>query len=82
MPGYDMNPWVGGFAPAGTPQVITGRLHAEINKALAKPELRKQMADQAVEIWSGTQAEFAARLTSDYNKFQRIFKIIGTPAAS
>jgi tripartite-type tricarboxylate transporter receptor subunit TctC len=82
VPGYDMNPWVGGFAPAGTPKAITERLHAEINKALGKRELAKQMADQAVEPWIGTQQEFAARLKTDYEKFQKIFKIIGTPAAS
>ncbi len=82
VPGYDMNPWVGAFAPAGTPKAITERLHAEINKALKKPELRKQMSDQAVETWTGTQAEFVARLKADYEKFQKIFKMIGTPAAS
>ena len=54
-----MNPWVGGFAPAGTPKAITERLHAEINKALKRPELRKQMADQAVETWTGSQAELS-----------------------
>jgi tripartite-type tricarboxylate transporter receptor subunit TctC len=82
VPGYDMNPWIGAFAPAGTPKAITERLHAEIDKALRKPEIIKQMAEQALEPWIGTQQEFAARLKADYEKFQKIFKIIGTPAAS
>jgi tripartite-type tricarboxylate transporter receptor subunit TctC len=80
--GYDMNPWVGLFAPAGTPKAITDRLQAEANKALRKPELVRMMSDQAVEPWIGTQAEFAARLKVDYEKFQQIFKLIGAPAAS
>ena len=82
VPGYDMNPWVGFFAPAGTPKAITERLHAEAGKTLRKPELVKQMSAQAVEPWVGTQAEFAARLKSDYQMFQKIFRLIGAPAAS
>ncbi len=82
VPGYDMNPWIGAFAPVGTPKAITERLHVEINKALRKPEVVKQMADQALEPWIGTQPECAAQLKTDYEKFQKIFKIIGTPWAS
>ena len=82
VPGYDMNPWVGFFAPAGTPKAITDRLHAEASKTLRKPDLVKQMSAQAVEPWVGTQAEFAARLKVDYQMFQKIFKLIGAPAAS
>jgi tripartite-type tricarboxylate transporter receptor subunit TctC len=81
VPGYDMNPWTGAFAPAGTPKAIVDRLHVEINKALAKPDLRKAMHDSAVEIWTGTHAEFVERLKEDYAKFAKIFKIIGAPAA-
>jgi tripartite-type tricarboxylate transporter receptor subunit TctC len=82
VPGYDMNPWIGAFAPAGTTKAITDSLLAEINKALRKPEVVKQMADQALEPWIGTQQEFSARLKTDYEKFQKIFKIIGAPSAS
>ena len=80
LPGYDMNAWIGAFAPAKTPKPIVDRLHGEINKALKKPELVKQMADQGVEPWPATQQEFAARLRTDYDLLARAFKIIGTPA--
>ncbi|HET7597258.1 MAG TPA: tripartite tricarboxylate transporter substrate binding protein, partial [Burkholderiales bacterium] len=33
VPGYEMAPWIGVFAPAGTPKPIVDRLNAEINKA-------------------------------------------------
>ena len=82
VPGYDMNPWVGFFAPAGTPKAIVDRLHAEANKTLQKPEMIKAMSAQAVEPWVGTREEFAARLKVDFQMFQKIFKIIGAPAAS
>lgn len=82
VPGYDMNPWVGFFAPAGTPKAIIERLHSESNKALQRPELVRQMSAQAVEPWIGTREEFAARVKSDYQKFQQIFKLIAASAAS
>lgn len=82
VPGYDMNSWIGAFAPAGTPKAITDRLHAEMNRILMKPDLARQMADQGVEPWIATQAEFGARLKSDYEKLQKIFKIIGARAPS
>ena len=78
VPGYDMSSWIGAFAPAGTPAAVTDRLHAETNKFLKKPELARQMADQGVEPWIATRADFAARIKSDYEKLQKIFKIIGT----
>jgi tripartite-type tricarboxylate transporter receptor subunit TctC len=80
LPGYDMNAWVGAFAPAKTPKAIVDRLYAEISKVLKKPELAKQMADQGVEPWPASHEEFEARMKSDYASYAKIFKIIGTPA--
>lgn len=80
LPGYDMNAWVGAFAPAKTPKAIVDRLHAEINKILKKPELAKQMADQGVEPWPASHQEFEAQMKSDYQSYEKVFKIIGTPA--
>ncbi len=80
LPGYDINAWIGAFAPVGTPRPVVDRLHSEIEKFLKKPELAKQMADQGVEPWPATQQEFAARLKTDYEQLQRVFKIIAKPA--
>jgi tripartite-type tricarboxylate transporter receptor subunit TctC len=82
VPGYDMNPWVGAFAPARTPKPIVDRLYGELNKILKKPELAKLMLDQGVEPWPASQQEFVTRMRSDYEKYQKIFKIIGTPAGT
>lgn len=80
--GYDMNPWIAAFAPAGTPKTVIDRLYTEIVRALKKPDVVKQLSDQSLEPWIASPGEFGARLKNDYEKFQRIFKIIGAPAAS
>ena len=82
VPGYDMNPWIGAFAPAKTPKAITDRLYAEMNRIMKKPEIAKAMVEQGLEPWPASQEEFVKRLRSDYEKYQKVFKIIGTPASS
>ena len=82
VPGYDMNPWIGAFAPAKTPRAITDRLYGEIQRILKKPEISKALVEQGLEPWPASQDEFVKRLRSDYEKYQKVFKIIGTPAAS
>ena len=74
-----MDAWVGAFAPAKTPKAIVDRLHDEFNRVLKKPEFAKQMAEQGVEPWVATQSEFVAQMKSDYEKYGKVFKIIGTP---
>lgn len=76
LPGYDVNAWIGAFAPAATPRPVVERLHGEIEKVLKKPEIAKQMNDQGVEPWPATQPEFAARLKTDYEQLQKVFKLI------
>jgi tripartite-type tricarboxylate transporter receptor subunit TctC len=78
LPGYRMEGWIGAFAPASTPRAIVDRLNAEMNKIITKPEVAKYMADQGVEPWPGTQQEFVEQIRTDREKYQQIFKIIGT----
>ncbi len=77
VPGYEMNPWIAVFAPAGTPKEITNRLNAEVNKALKQPEVAKSLANQALDPWSGTPEEFDARLRADYEKYAKLVKLTG-----
>jgi tripartite-type tricarboxylate transporter receptor subunit TctC len=74
VPGYEFRGWVGVFAPAGTPKPIVDRLNAEIKKVLERPDNKLD----ALEPWYMTPEQMAARMKSDYEKYGRIFKIIGT----
>lgn len=77
VPGYDMNPWIGMFAPAGTPRAIVERLNAEVNKALAIPDVIQKLEAQALDPWTSTPDEFNARLKVDYEKYGRLIKLTG-----
>ena len=77
VPGYEMNPWIGAFVPAGTSKDIVNRLNTEINKALKQPEVSQSLANQALDAWSSTPEEFEARLKADYDKYGQLIKLTG-----
>ena len=45
FPGFSALAWWGVFAPAGTPQPIIDKLNAELQKALAAPDVRKTLTE-------------------------------------
>jgi tripartite-type tricarboxylate transporter receptor subunit TctC len=77
VPGYEMNPWIGMFVPAGTPRAIVERLNAETNKALATPDVIQKLEAQALDPWTSTPEEFGARLKADYEKYGKLIKLTG-----
>jgi tripartite-type tricarboxylate transporter receptor subunit TctC len=77
VPGYDMSPWIGAFAPAGTPKPIIDRLNAEINKALALPEVIKTLENQALDPSPTTVDQFNATIKADYEKYGKLIKMTG-----
>lgn len=77
VPGYEMAPWVGMFAPAGTPKAIIDRLNAEVNKALKLPDVVQKLENQVLDPWASTPEEFNARLKVDYEKYGKLIQLTG-----
>lgn len=63
--GFDVTSWNALAAPAGTPQAVIAALNRELNKALADPALRRQLADLNVTPRGGTPEQLRALLTSE-----------------
>ena len=78
FPGYQVNNWLGIWAPAGTPEPVMARLHAEINRVLAVPEVGQRISSVGgAEPWITTREEFAAAIQRDYEKYGKLVKEIG-----
>jgi len=77
VPGYEMSPWIGVFAPVGTPKPIIDKLNAEINKALKLPDAAQSLSSHALDPWISTPEEFGARLKADYDKYALLIKLTG-----
>jgi tripartite-type tricarboxylate transporter receptor subunit TctC len=77
VPGYEFTAWIGTFAPAGTPKPIVDRLNSEINKVLKSPDVAQNLNAQTLEPMIMTPEQFAKRLKSDYDKYEKVVKLTG-----
>ncbi|MBI3707485.1 MAG: tripartite tricarboxylate transporter substrate binding protein [Proteobacteria bacterium] len=77
-PGFSNSIWLALFAPAGTPAPIMAKLHAEVNRVLAQPDVKEKFNRAGVlEPYITTPEEFAARIRADDAKYAKIVKDIG-----
>ena len=74
VPGYDVVSWGGVMAPAGTPQPVIDKLHAEIIRILKLPDVRERIASFGAEIIGSTPAEFGAFLNAEIAKWAGVAK--------
>ncbi len=77
VPGYELTVWYGIFGPAGMPPELVNRLNKEINKALKEPEVVTKMESMAVQLVDSTPEQFAADLTRDAAKYDKVVRELG-----
>ena len=58
VPGSEFNFWIGMMAPAKTPRDIVNRLHDEVVKALATPEVKERFATLGADAWTLSPEQF------------------------
>jgi len=80
MPGFEFNSWFTIMAPAGTPKEIVSRLHAEVVKALADPEVRARLIDQGLTPRGTTPDELARATRAQLTRYGKLFKEAGIKA--
>lgn len=77
LPGYSVTSWIGVFAPAGTPRPIVDRLYQEIARALADPDIKKQLQSQAADPVASTPDQFARFTAKETAKWAPVVKASG-----
>lgn len=77
VPGYTYYTWFGLWAPRKTPQPIVDKLHAELEKALAAPDVRARIAAAAGEPMDMPLAEIEPFLKSEIAKWAKVVKQAG-----
>ncbi|MBB1601836.1 tripartite tricarboxylate transporter substrate binding protein [Variovorax sp. UMC13] len=79
-PAANLSSLFGVFAPAGLPQSLAARYNAEINKALATPELRAKLVATDNVPTGGAAADFAKAIVAEYESNGRAIKAAGIKA--
>lgn len=70
--GFEANTWFGFMVPAATPGAVLTTLNTAINQALQSPSVRNRLMGEGGEVLGGSQAEFAALLKTDLQRWGRI----------
>lgn len=77
LTGLTFEHWWGIMAPARTPAAIVAKLHGEIVKALAAPDVRDRFTALAVEPRTNTPDQFRALIESDLARWAKVVRDAG-----
>ncbi len=72
--GFDGVQWYGIVGPAGMPPAIVATLNAEVNRALADPDLRARLSSEALEPMPMTPEQFGQYMRDDIAKWTKVAK--------
>ncbi len=72
--GFEASVWYGFVGPAGLPPAVTQRLHAEIQKALANPEVRDRLSGAGGEVLPGPTERLSALLASEQARYAKLIR--------
>jgi tripartite-type tricarboxylate transporter receptor subunit TctC len=75
--GFEAITWFGMLAPTGTPREVIQRVNAEINKAVASPEVREKLIAQGADPFTMTPQEFKKFFSAEVARWARIVKAAG-----
>ena len=77
VPGYEFTAWIGALGPAGLPKPIVDRLNGDIHKILKMPDVAEKLKAQTLDPMFMSPEQFAKRLRSDYDKYEKVIKLTG-----
>ncbi len=80
VPGFEFNSWFTIMVPAGTPREIISRLHAEVVKALADPDVRAKLLDQGLTARGTSPAELGTATREQLARYAKVMKEAGIKA--
>ena len=72
--------WQAIFVPAGTPAPVIDRLHTEIRKILAQPEMQDRLKSFGMEPADMTTTQIAAFQQAEVEKWAQVIKAAGIKA--
>lgn len=77
VPNFDVEAWVGIFAPRGTPQQIVDKINAEFVRELRDPKTIKRMLDIGLEVSPSSPQELGTKLTDEVPRWRKLITSTG-----
>ena len=80
LPGYEAMPWLGLVAPAGTPNAVVNKVHAELMEVLKDAAVQEKFRSLGLDIIGNKPAEFSDFIKKDIVKWATVVKDSGAKA--
>jgi len=74
FPGFEASVWYGLVGPAGTPPAAIARLHQEVQRALAAPDMRERLASAGGDVAPGSSAMFAELVRREQQRYEKLIR--------
>lgn len=78
--GFDIDSWIGFYAPAKTPDAIVQAWSTALQEATAQPDVQARLTAYGFEPLGNTPAQFTERYRADYPRMAELIKAAGVTA--
>jgi tripartite-type tricarboxylate transporter receptor subunit TctC len=79
-PGFEQVSWFGLLVPVGVPRDIAARIHRDMARTLAVPEVRQKLMDAGFEVVGSSSAEFLKFVQGESDKLGKLIRDNGIKA--
>ena len=77
LPGFEVNNWIGLFAPAGTPADIVRKWNLEVNKIMQGADIKQRLLTEGARFAPNTSEQFAEFVKAEIAKWAPVVKASG-----
>ena len=74
LPGYQAQGWFGLLAPKATAAAVVAKVHDDVARVLALPEVRKDLIAKGAETGNESATEFARFIADEQAKWAKLVK--------
>ena len=74
LPGFDLSSWYGIVGPAGVPEPIVRRLHDEVRKAMASPDIGRRLNTEGATHWDVSPEEFRSYVVAETRRWKTVIE--------
>lgn len=74
VPGYNLSPWFGIWAPSGTPKDIVDKINRDAVASLNAPDVKERLSRAGADLIGSTAGEFVAFINAESDKLSRVIE--------
>ena len=74
FPGFEQVSWFGLLTPVGAPKDVTARIHRDMARTLAVPEVRQRLVEAGFDIVASSPEEFLKFVQNESDKLGKLIR--------